>query len=738
MSSIDKGVENLVSGMGKNIRVSKEGNMIIGHINGERVFSIADRYGYLNEDERKRIIGQINQYEQRKRQAEENRRRAEEMAREAQRRREAARNAEMMQRAAEMAAQAAREKAEAERAALEAEQAKRRAIEEQARLAREREEERIRREAAIRAAKEEAERRERERLEAERKEALRDLQEAIRGKQQELESILAEHTMQQQLSNQNSQRRVARIRELSQKSGGMDLSSLMTRHTQEADMQAEILSSEIELIQQKLQEVRQVQSLVNSNQTTQQYREIKRRCDAVSVPSSSESSVDYSHNCMMTEYGQLDEKLNSLAKVKAELEKFRSDNGSIGRLAEGALERIRSTTYQSLEDIDELIQNCADKLTAIGNEKNMQEVIELGQRLSRISGQTDARQTTGQVSVNVTYHAKDYRKEIVRKARTVYYGYEQLRKEAYSSCSKQQNQAIRNRLNEILKGTAHEEEVLREIDVLESQLEGIRQTDRLHQDDYYEYQELVRKLKEYGVQDQDIHPFRIDHWKNMRADMIYRLECEQREYEKSQLLMTDANAKQVMESMGYEVLSTVGDAGMFIRETLYTKKGYPGVLWQIISYSNGSIYRRMLGVNMGETQTDVNYVKEVAAELEAENEPQEFLDRWLKISGNEVVLKDDVDHDSVNADEVIEKNGYYYLKNKSLEAYTDKMTEYETMERVEETQPQQTQKPKQTKKPKKKHSGSQVPLSHGKIIPDSNRRLREEQHKAMRMSGYAH
>lgn len=739
MSSIDKGVENLVSGMGKNIRVSKQGNMIVGYINGERVFSIADRYGYLKDDEKNSIIKQINQYERKKRQAEESRRRAEEMRREAERQRQEARNAEMRRQAAEMAARAEQEKAAAERAALEAEQARRRAIEEQARIAREREEERIRREAAIQAAKEEAERRERARLEAERQAANREVQGAVRSKQKELEDLLSEYAMQQQIASQNEQKRVAKLQALSQKSGGMDLSSLVKQHTQEAEKQKEILSGEIEIVRKRLQEVKQVQAMITSDQTTEQYQELKKRCNSISVPSSSESSVEYSHNSMMTEYVQVEEKLDSLVRVRGELEKFCGENGAVGRLAEGALERIRKTAFRSRDDVDELIRNCAEKLTDIGNEKNMQEVVALGQRLSLISGQTDARQTTGRASVNATYRAKDYRSEIVRKARAVYNGYEQLRKEAYSSCSEQNNQAIRNRLNEILKGSAHEEEVLREIEVLESQLAGIRQTDRLHQDDYYEYQELVRRLKEFGVPDDEIHTFRLDQWKNIRAEMIYRLETEQREYEKSQLLMTDASAKQVMESMGYEVLSTVGDNGLFVRETLYTKKGYPGVLWQIISYSNGSIYRRMIGVNTGETQTDINYVKEVAAELEAENEPQEFLNRWIAISGNRVVLTDDVDHDSDNTNEAIEKNGYYYLKNKSLETvYNNKMTEYETMERVEEASPQQSTQSPKTKKAKKKHSSSQVPLSHGRIIRDSNLCLREEQQRCMKMTGYAH
>ena len=47
MSSIDKGVEQVVSRLGRNVKVQKRGNTIYGIMNGEVIFSLADRYGYI-------------------------------------------------------------------------------------------------------------------------------------------------------------------------------------------------------------------------------------------------------------------------------------------------------------------------------------------------------------------------------------------------------------------------------------------------------------------------------------------------------------------------------------------------------------------------------------------------------------------------------------------------------------------------------------------------------------------
>lgn len=83
MSSIDKYVEDTARSYDSRIRVTNYFGRIVGKINGEVIFNISDRYGFLNDSERETIYSQIELYhekenEERKRREEEERRRKEE------------------------------------------------------------------------------------------------------------------------------------------------------------------------------------------------------------------------------------------------------------------------------------------------------------------------------------------------------------------------------------------------------------------------------------------------------------------------------------------------------------------------------------------------------------------------------------------------------------------------------------------------------------------------------------
>ena len=84
MSSIDKYVEEHAQGLDRRVRVTNRNGHIVGKIDGRVVFDVADRYGYLNDSERRQIERGVNAYlaeeaeERRRRREEEERRRREE------------------------------------------------------------------------------------------------------------------------------------------------------------------------------------------------------------------------------------------------------------------------------------------------------------------------------------------------------------------------------------------------------------------------------------------------------------------------------------------------------------------------------------------------------------------------------------------------------------------------------------------------------------------------------------
>ena len=69
---------------------------------------------------------------------------------------------------------------------------------------------------------------------------------------------------------------------------------------------------------------------------------------------------------------------------------------------------------------------------------------------------------------------------------------------------------------------------------------------------------------------------------------------------------------------------------------------------------------------------DVEYVKEVAAEMEAKNDPEEFIRKFKEESGSHIAVTDATEHDSEDADEAIRRNGYHYLSGKVLELYNSR------------------------------------------------------------------
>lgn len=81
MSSIDKYVEDYAKNIDRRVQVTNANGMITGRINGRIVFSVPDRYGYLNDSEKASVSRQMNQFfsqERAAREAEERRRREEE------------------------------------------------------------------------------------------------------------------------------------------------------------------------------------------------------------------------------------------------------------------------------------------------------------------------------------------------------------------------------------------------------------------------------------------------------------------------------------------------------------------------------------------------------------------------------------------------------------------------------------------------------------------------------------
>ena len=604
MSSIDKGVEQVVSRLGRNVRVVKSGNTIYGYMGGEVVFSMADRYGYINSYEEQIIRDGIRRYDE-----EEARRRA---AREAERRA---------------------------------------------------------REEAIQRAREEAERLRREQLEAERKKAHSDLVKEIARKREEMSRSVNAALNDEKKVRAGMQVRSNAVKSLASISSHFDFSEYNKRNAKDEIGQSADASAVTGACRAKLAELEKFASGVSDRMTTEQYRSLIKDVRKMDSTVDHKSNAAYENAKFLEEIESLKTHVNRILPAIKELERLASDSTEVGIIAREALDAISMRKVTGAADFAEFSNITSDRLeriTALAEDARIASTL---YNVSVIRGAISACKETYEIVATSTYTAVDHRSEIESNATQVLKGFNSLRSAEYTTCDKDRINEVIERLESILAGADKSESVLRETEKLEDELKGYVQADENHRTEYTEYLEIVKSLSEYGIDSSEIEEFSPKAYARQKQMLVARLAQARREFEHTQLIITDMHVKNVMDEMGFELFSSVGDAEGYVREALYTKRGYDGVLWQTVIYANGSVVRRVIGVNKGETQTDVEYVKEVAAEMEQAGDPEEFIVKFRDATGSDIAVNSAVEHDSENVDEAIENNGFHYLRGKALESY---------------------------------------------------------------------
>ena len=655
MSSIDKGVEQVVNRLGRNVKVVKRGNTIYGIMNGEVIFSLADRYGYINEREESIIRNGIRRYDE----------------------------------------------------------------EERVRRQRVQEEQRARRE-AIQREKEAAERQRQMMLEQERVAAHKALKNTISKKREELNRALEKCKKAQASINIGIKRREDAVKEIAGLCSIIDLSQFSTQNSADALEQRAQVEKNAAKYREKLSELDTFAKGVTANMTTSQYNKLNSKANKITAVLDGIGNAEYQNTKFLDELQAIKSGIKEILPAISELQSLANTPGEVGIVAREALSSISSGTVKSSEDIAAFAKIAESRLTKIAHLIEDEKISSDLSGIAVVKGAIAACQKTYEISVNSTYSIKDYRDEIESSANEIIIGYEELSTAEYSTCASERIVEIIRRLEDILERGEMGESVLREVEGFANELREYKASDEAHRSEYNEYLSIVGTLKEYGVSAEEIKKFDATNYSDQKKVLAAMVATEKREFERSQLIITDMQVKNVMEDMGYELFSSIGDADGYVREALFTKPGYDGVLWQVISYANGSVTRRVIGVNKGETETDIEYVKEVAAEMEKSSDPEEFVRRFRDESDSKITVTAATEHNSENADQIIKKNGYHYLSGEALELYNRK---------VEERPTQQSSNVAPTQKKVR-----QVKVASGNAISNSSVSLREAASKSRAMS----
>lgn len=601
MSSIDKGVEQVVNQLGRNVRVERRGNNIVGIMDGEVIFSMPDRWGYINESEKDIIRRGIENHEQ------------------AQRRRQ--------------------EEAAAERRA---------------------------REEAIRRAQEEAERR---RIEAERQQAVRYARAQIEERRNEVNGMLAGRTNALNAVKESARTRKNAIAAAAAICRTLDLSALTAESAEMEKQGREFWEREQASVRATLAELDRISASLPSGASKEAAEEATKQCGKVKMPAATPSSSEYESRRFLERVEAVHRALSEMAPVIAQLERHAAGNGKFSMIAKEALSHIKGYRVATAADVHTLAETLEDRLTEIVTAMEADASHAEAEKLAEMQGSLSALRRISEITAESHYTVIDHREEIVEQAARAAESFRALREAEYTSASVTRLEEVRVRLEEILTGDAAGESVLRECESLVAEAAEWQDKDRRLAPAYEEYRALVDQLLEYGASAEDIAAFDPVGYTEQKQELLAAIRHERRAFERSQLVISDMHARNVMEEMGYELFSTVGDAQGFVREALYTRPGYNGVLWQIITCADGSVKRRIIGVNQGETQTDPAYILEVAEEMEATHDPEEFLRAFGEASGSQLAVTAAVDHDSEDAVEAIYRNGYHYLSGEALELY---------------------------------------------------------------------
>ena len=578
MSSIDKGIEQMSEVRNSNIQVSHRGNMIVGTMNGEVVFTIADRYGYLTQSEREAIANDIEGYKRRKR--------------------------------------------------LERER-----YEEQLRLERERQLEE-----------------ERRRREEERQNAIANARNTISYKKNQVTQAKTNDLTTIERVKANANALMNQYKGVARSNQILDISYMERKINSLINELTKDINAVNAHYNEILSRINALESSITSSIDTQSANGINANANKIKTNVKFNQTSNYDVSSLVKELNTLNSVCSELTKLIKSVNSFKSMDGKAGLIANELLSKVNSTKIQSINDVDNLLTI----LTKVLLDES-------------------------------TYNAKDYRSEIVESA-------SELIDELNTVFEKEQTTINISRINEmitrlkyILTSDLSNEETKDEIEKLKHELQAILQQDEINVVYLNEYNEYKEKLLSYGVSEQDIPAFNVENYQMIKEQLKQQLHEAKRVAQKNLLYTTYLHTTMIMEEMGFTVFARSGD-DEYITETLFTRPGYDGVLWQIVVLSDGSFTRRIIGVNKGDTQTNDEYIVQVAKEMEEINDPVLFLQKFKEATGIEIKVTDAVDHDSENVLEIIRQHGYHYLTPEGLALYNQLVKiEQEKKENVQET-----------------------------------------------------
>ena len=364
--------------------------------------------------------------------------------------------------------------------------------------------------------------------------------------------------------------------------------------------------------------------------------------------------------------------LSQLSSIETELKKTKGSD-AVGRIVQTTLDQIAKQSISSKADVEKLLNSVYEELSKIKSLQFAENAKEHFGAIDKIL--LNLENTIRTYSVQSTIEAQSFKDEIYVVANRAIEVYTDLANSQYTSCDEETiAKAIELARASVLDGKSDRQTYERIQQVL-SEADSYRSKDALLRSEYNTYSDMIAELLSRGVDVTAEASFNVDDPQaqlHRLAEMIYQKDIADAASRTSINYLT---ACEVMEEMGFEmVYYNMEDT--LAHEAIFAKKGYEGVVWQVI-VSDNRIRRRMIGINATidgkHVQTSKERVKEVSLVFDKQNEPIEFFKKMSEKGAERPQLLGVVDalHDAdgEHSDATIAENGYFDLESDGIAKY---------------------------------------------------------------------
>jgi len=370
---------------------------------------------------------------------------------------------------------------------------------------------------------------------------------------------------------------------------------------------------------------------------------------------------------------------NSARVVNAMLTKLKSaTKGQVEFEVTRILNSIREYDVTSTEDMKNLVGRIEQQLVELKGKQAGEISSQVKESLNAIDEAISESKTLQLQIQESTYEIRSFEEEIKAEQNKIREAVDALRMAEYTTCTEEVFAELENFLME--SNGATDEEILRKAQRYSELCTSYATEDERYHLQYEIYKKAIARVSQLpGCDILDEMTFDVKNGEEGIASQLERL-CEKEvewmlENAKATTELHLTMADDIMTDMGYSLLACdAGEENDMASVAYYTRKGWDGVVMQVIATENG-VERKLIGVSRNGQRTKAQQILNIANQIEQENEPFQFLQKFNDnmITQCKVRNEGDITTDTENVEELIEQDVVFDLSQNRMVTVKDRL-----------------------------------------------------------------